>query len=144
MEVRNACVNDVDLGLLELYIECFKIHYNERKDVFFYKSKSDLKDELLRKIDYSFVMEKDGLIIGFISYDIKESVNRVLWINDLIVSKKYRRMGYGRKLINKIKDIANLNNCKRIEFYCWNFNDANEFYKHLNFEVQKVVYEINL
>ena len=66
MSIRKAKLDDIQNNLLDLYIEGFKYHYGERPDMFFYKSDSDLKDELIDIIKNSniLVIESNSKILG--------------------------------------------------------------------------------
>ena len=68
-----------------------------------------------------------------------------MWIDELVVYKDNRHSGNGKKLMEKIKEIAKKENCKRVEFCCWSFNqNAMEMYKHIGYKEQRSVLEMNL
>ena len=68
-----------------------------------------------------------------------------MWIDQLVVDKNNRNLGYGSKLIEKIKDMAKEEDCKRVEFCCWSFNqNALNMYKHMGYEEQRVIFEMNV
>ena len=68
-----------------------------------------------------------------------------MWIDQIIIDKDNRCLGYGKMLIQSVKQIAKENECKRIEFCCWSFNkNAMEMYKHICCSEQRVIFEIDL
>lgn len=147
MNIRKANLFDIENNLLNLYIDGFKFHYEGRKDIFSDKKESELKEELINKINSSniLVLEIENKILGYIAYQIKENHNRVMWIDQLVVDKNNRNLGYGSKLIEKIKDMAKEEDCKRVEFCCWSFNqNALNMYKHMGYEEQRVIFEMNV
>ena len=46
MEIREATLEDVDNGLLEVFIEGYRYHQNGRPDIFQIQSDEDLKKDL--------------------------------------------------------------------------------------------------
>ena len=47
--------------------------------------------------------------------------------------------------MNKAKEIAEENNCDRIELNCWMFNEnALAMYEHIGFKKQRIMYEMKL
>lgn len=91
------------------------------------------------------VLEKKENIIGYIVYQIKEKHDKMIWVDQLIIDENNRRLGYGKLLLEKIKEIAKTENCKRIELSCWVFNqNAIDMYKHMGYKEQKIVLEMKL
>ena len=90
-------------------------------------------------------MLEENNIIGFLIYDIKNKQDKIMWIDQLIIDEKYRKKGYGKKLIENAEEIAKQENCVRIEFSCWSFNtDALEMYKHIGYKEQRIILEKNI
>jgi ribosomal protein S18 acetylase RimI-like enzyme len=143
--IRKASLNDVDNNLLNIFIDGFSFHLNERPDIFSNKSDEELKEELINKInnvDNVIVAEVNNKILGFIIFQIKEKHHKNLWIDQLVVDKNSRGKGIAKLLMNKVNEIAIQENCERIEFCCWSFNDnALGVYNHLGFEEQRVIFE---
>ena len=67
MEFRRANKSDVNNNLLNLYIEGYNFHYNNRKDIFVLKDEKDLKDYLLKEIENStiYVLIEKKVVIGY-------------------------------------------------------------------------------
>lgn len=146
MNFRNAKLEDIG-NLLDLYIDGFKYHYKGRPDVFLDKDEKKLKDDLMNTIHNSniLILEKDQKILGYVIYQIKEKHNKIMWIDELVVDKNNRKMGNGKKLMEKVKEIAKEEGCKRVEFCCWSFNqNAMDMYKHIGFKEQRVILEMDL
>lgn len=149
-QVKRATITDIDNGLLDLYIDGYMLHHSNRPDIFPKKSNSELKEMFLNELNngiHNFLMiVKDDNILGLVSYHLKEKNDiKSLWIDELVINKKYRGQGYGTILINEMKEIGAINKCHRIDLNCWSFNeDALAFYKKLHFNNQRVILEYNL
>lgn len=147
MNIRKAKLEDIGMNLLDLYIDGFKYHYNSRPDVFLDKDERNLKDDLMNTINNSniLILEKDEKILGYVVYQIKEKNEKIMWIDELVVDKNNRHMGNGKKLMKKIEKIAKEEDCKRVEFCCWSFNqNAMDMYKHMGYKEQRVILEMDL
>ena len=146
MKIRKANINDINNNLLNLYIEGYNMHYENRKDMFLKKSDDDLKSYLINTLKNSseiiLVIEIDNKIIGYAAIQYKGKLEKYLWINEIIIDSDYRNKGYGKKLIDEINLFAFKNNCKRIELNCWSFNEeALKFYEKIGFNQQRIVFE---
>ena len=146
MIIREAKKEDLNNNLLSLYIQGFRFHYNGRPDVFSNKIDEQLKDSLLEEMNkLSFLVLEDDGIKGYIAYHIKDKHDKILWIDQLVIDENNRNHGYGKKLIEELKEIAKTEGCKRVELDCWSFNqNAIDMYNHLGFNEQRVMLEINI
>lgn len=144
MEIRKACLEDIENNLLNLYQELFEYHYNNRPETFKKSNIKELKQELVDKINDIIVIEEEGRIQAFAIYTIKDRMlQKVLFIEQVIVDKKSRNKGYLKELINYIKKIGKERECSRIELCCWEFNiKAKGVYEHLGFKKQRTIYEL--
>ena len=145
--IRKATIDDIDKGLLGLFIEGYKYHQNGRPDIFKINDNKAYRNILLNsfKTDTFICIISNNNMIGYLSYEIKGKPDKKFWIDEMIITEKYRSKGLGKLLIDEGKKIAIDNNCKRIEFNCWTFNEnALEFYDHLEFSKQRIVYEMSL
>ena len=145
-EIDASCVDD---ELLELFVGGFKLHYNGRSDVFPDMTYERLKKNLLEVFDFSnkkvFVIEEDSKKIGFIILEFRTRKNKLIFVDELYVDEDYRKMGYGKKLMDFAYSFAKENDCSRVELNCWCFNeDANNFYKKLGYKEQRIVYEMEV
>lgn len=141
MIIRKAISEDIDNGLLDVFIEGYRYHCHGRPDIFSNKSDDALNDDLKHMVpsDNILVIEKDGKIVGYIAYEIREKHAKTMWVDQLVISEDCRGKGYGKELMNKIDEIAKEENCERIELECWAFNEnALGMYEHLGFGEQRV------
>lgn len=145
--VREATTDDIDKGLLEIFIEGYRYHQNGRPDIF-----SNLSDEQLRKdlienmerLSTIVITDKDK-IVGYLSYVIKKRHTKKLDVDQLVIKESHRGKGYGKQLMEEAKNIAIQNNCDRIELNCWMFNEsALEMYEHIGYKKQRIMFEMNL
>ena len=147
MKIREATINDLNNGLLKVFIEGYRYHQNGRPDVFANLSDEDLKEDLIKQFENLsiLVIIDNDIIIGYLAYKIKEKHVKKLDVDQLIITEKYRRKGLGKALMNEVKDIALKNDCDRIELNCWIFNEeAITMYEHIGFGRQRIVYEMPL
>lgn len=155
MNIRNAQIEDVN-KISELMLQVAKIHSNARKDIFKEKSIEEIKTEFNNRInkinnkENILVAEEDNNIYGVIIYKIKEVKEHInlkdrttLWIDELVVDEKARKMGIGRNLFSEVKKIAKEKNYDAVELNCWNFNEsAIQFYEKCGMNIQRLIMEI--
>lgn len=144
MNIRKANTNDIDNNLLNIFIDGFRLHLQNRNDVFDNKSNEKLKDELVNLIQNKSILvaEENGNILGFIIFEIKDKHSKTLWIDQLVVDEQERGKKISSLLIKKVEEIAKKEKCSRVELCCWSFNKhANEIYNHLGFKEQRVIFE---
>lgn len=147
IKIREATISDIDKGLLDIFIEGYRYHQNGRPDIFTNISDESLKEDLIRNFDnlITIVIISGDIILGYLSYKIKEKHNKKLDVDQLVISKSYRGKGLGKKLMDEAKDIALKNGCDRIELNCWIFNeDAQAMYEHIGYNKQRIIYEMKL
>ena len=146
-KIREATINDLDKGLLNVFIEGYRFHQNGRPDIFSNISDETLKDDLIKNFEtlLTIVILDNDAIVGYLSYKIKERRTKKLYIDQLVIIEKYRGKGLGKKLMDEVKNIAIKNNCDRIELDCWMFNEnALSMYEHIGFNRQRIIYEMPL
>ena len=147
IKIREATISDIDNGLLEVFIEGYRYHQNGRPDIFSNVPNQVLKEDLIRNFDnLATIVILDGdIIVGYLSYKIKEKHTKKLDVDQLIISEHYRGKGLGKKLMDEAKDIALRNQCDRIELNCWMFNEnALAMYEHIGYNRQRIIYEMKL
>ena len=85
---------------------------------------------------FSFlVAERNNQIVGMALYYTKYSTwkGKCLFLEDLIVSEKYRKTGIGSKLFNEVIRIAKAKKMKRVMWQVLDWNQpAIKFYKKYN------------
>ena len=145
---RKANINDIEKGLLELFIEGYKHHLKGRPDIFLNLSNEELKEELTNQFDETniIIISDEEKIVGFISYKIKQkNKKKLLYVKELVIKESYRNKGLASKLMNEMNLIAKKEKCSRIELNCWSFNkNALEMYEHLGYKKQRVIYELEI
>lgn len=146
MNIRLANENDLNNNLLKLYIKGYNLHYENRKDIFTKRNEEDLKNDLVNMLnnpeEMILVANLNNIIVGYVAFVYKKRATKYVWIDEIIVDEKYKKHGYGTKLIREVEKYASINNCKRVELNCWAFNEeALKFYEKLGFTSQKVVLE---
>jgi len=147
IRIREATIDDLNKGLLKVFVEGYRYHQNGRPDVFSNISEETLKEDLLKHLEQLsiIVILDDDVIVGYLSYNIKEKHSKKLIVDQFVVEQDYRKHGLGKKLMEEVKNIAIENNCDRIELSCWLFNkNALERYEHIGFDRQRIIYEMPL
>lgn len=145
--IREATFDDIDNGLLNVFIEGYNFHQKGRPDIFSKKSPEELK----RDIENTYfkmqllVVLIDEKIAGYVAFEIKEKTKRKIHLDQLVIKEEYRHQGLGKALINKVKEIGLEKNCDRIELDCWLFNEnALKMYEHTGFKEQRIMFEMKL
>lgn len=154
MNIRNAQLEDIN-KISELMLQVAKIHSNARKDVFKEKNIEEINIEVNNRINNKeniLIAEENNNICGVIIYkskEVKEHINlkdrTILWIDELIVDEKVRKMGIGKKLFSEVKRIAKDKKYDAVELNCWNFNEqAIQFYEKCGMNTQRLIMEIKV
>lgn len=144
MKIRKAIKEDIDYNLLNLFIEGYQLHYENRKDKFRKMDSQELKETLIEKVENTnvIVIEENTHIVGYLSYQINEKMHKTVWIDELVIDKSKRGQGFSKLLLEEVEKIAKEEGCSAIEFCCWSFNEnAKKVYKHLNYQEQRIIYE---
>ena len=147
IEIKEATIKDIDKGLLEVFIEGYRYHQAGRPDIFANLSDEILKEDLIRNFEKlsTLIICDNDTIVGYLSYVIKERHTKKLDVDQLVIMEQYRGKGFGKKLMDKVKEIALKNNCGRVELNCWLFNEnALSMYEHIGYERQRIIYELKL
>lgn len=147
MIIREANLNDIDNGLLNVFIEGYRFHQDGRPDVFSNLSDESLKKDLIdnfSKFTILILLDKEE-ILGYLAYNIKEKHSKKIHVDQLIITEKSRGQGYGKLLMNELIKIGKENNCERVELDCWTFNEnALAMYEHIGFKKQRIMFEYDL
>lgn len=94
--------------------------------------------------------DTEGHAVGLAAYSFlwpAAGVTRSLYLKELYIREGCRKMGYGRALMEKIREIASARECSRIEWTTERENrDAISFYSSLGAEIvaDKVFYRLGL
>ena len=149
--IRKAEKADIP-QIIELLYQVHMVHSEIRPDLFKKGSKKYGAAELEEIINDPkrpiFVSEHDGKICGYIfcvlrTYSGDSLVEHTtLYIDDLCVNSRSRRLHIGNSLYEYVLDFAKKNGCYNVTLNVWAGNDsALEFYKHCGMTVQKTVME---
>ena len=147
LKIREASLDDIDNGLLDVYVEGYRFHQNGRPDIFVNLSDEELKNDLINSFERvkTIVVLDNDKVLGHLSYLIKTRHTSKLVVDQLVVKEELRGMGLGKLLMDEVKKIALENNCDRIELNCWMFNtNAQAMYEHIGFDKQRMMYELKL
>ncbi len=147
LKIREANINDIDKGLLEVFIEGYRYHQKGRPDIFINISDEELKNDLIHNLDNlnTIIILDDEHIVGYLSYVIKKHHTKKMNVDQLIIQEKYRGKGLGKKLMDEAKKIAKENGCDRLELNCWLFNEnALAMYEHIGYNRQRIIYELKI
>ena len=141
--IREATLNDIDNGLLKVFIEGYRYHQNGRPDIFDNLSDEELKNNLIKVLEELpvIVILDNGTVVGYLAYFIKKH-RKKLEVDQLVILEEYRGKGLGKKLMDEATRIAKANECNRIELNCWLFNEnALAMYEHIGYVRQRTIYE---
>lgn len=145
--IRDAKIEDIKNGLLDVFIEGYRFHQNGRPDVFVNITDDELKEDLIKNFEKFniLVLLADENIVGYLAYNIKEKHTKKMDVDQLIIKKEFRYHGYGKMLMDKVREIGKENKCDRVELDCWMFNsNAIAMYEHIGFDRQRILYEMKL
>ena len=94
-----------------------------------------LSDDIENKRAHSFVLEVDSEAAGYAIYFFNYSTfktKRGLYLEDVYVKPKFRKLGLGKKLFLRVKEEAINLKCGRMEWSCLDWNEPSiGFYKSL-------------
>ena len=143
--IKELTKEDLNDLFFDIYYEGFLYHYNHRKDIFKKRTIDELKEYVFEQIENGIKIigyYKDNVLVGFLSYEIREKMNKVLWIDELVVTEKERGNGYSSLLMEEIKKISKIEKVKRIELNVFTFNDiAIKLYNKLGYKEQRIIFE---
>jgi len=100
--------------------------------------KNKISDYFLDSQKNIVVAQQDKKIVGVVSIIYLQRLNRVkteMYIPELIVTKKLRYLGIGKKLMQYCMELAKKKNCYRIRLESGNSRkESHKFYKSIGFE----------
>ena len=144
--IKELLKEDLNDEFFDIYYEGFLYHYNNRKDIFKYRTIDELKEYVFEQLEQGVKFigyYKEDELVGYYSYEIKNKLTKFIWIDELVIKEKYRGQGYGTILMNNAKEIRNKEQASRIELNCWSFNEkAINLYRKLGYTEQRVILEL--
>ncbi len=87
------------------------------------------------KFDRFFVYKEKGHIVGVISLIVQEG--DVAEMRDLVVDPQYRKMGYGKKIIEELLILSQKLKVRKV--HVLTFSRLTKFYKQLGFKKEGVL-----
>jgi GNAT superfamily N-acetyltransferase len=135
MDIKIEKVQTSDFKFIHTLIHDFSDFQNSRDRV------SVTVDMMLEQKDFiNCYVARDPLnqIIGYTNYSIiyYSWVGKSIYLDDLYVIPSLRGKGIGKKLMNKVFDIAKIEKCNRVRWQVSKWNtSAIEFYKKIGAEV---------
>lgn len=138
--------------LRELLEQICLLHVEGRPDIFKPAGKYTVDDIIAMMGDDQkpiFVADTGDDIAGYVFCQLKRPQNPVMldnltiYIDDLCVDTKYRRMGIGRALFERVKQLADELGAYNIDLNVWAFNrSAIEFYRSLGMAPSRMYMEL--
>ena len=151
--IRKATVNDLN-AILELnkklfeYETAFNIEFNPEW------SYSDSGQAYFKKViegdnGFALVAEVSGKVVGYVAVSIYNlsfrTKNPIAELDNVFIEEEFRRMGAGKKLIEKAKNLAREKGIKRIKVEAAVQNQkALAFYRSCGFKDFDLVLETDL
>ncbi len=134
MQIRKATLNDIP-KIAKLLLKAFqKPPFNE-------KASTRMVTQSLRfyfKIGAGFVAIYKKEIVGVIYYKIEQFWRGpVLLVEDLAVKKEFERKNVGKRLMEKIEELAAKRKIKMITFITNQKSPAKTFYKKVGYKQRK-------
>lgn len=140
--IRDVTARDFDqvFGLLKQLWPNKELDYAGMKKMF---------DHNLQAPDHFYIVALYGpQVVGFCSLTVKHN----LWmqgflgnVDEMIVEESYRQQGIGKKLMDRITEIAVGKNCRRLELESsFHREAAHAFYKELGFEQRAYLFSKEL
>ena len=144
-EKYNEQVKDLLVELQEhivsIDIEKYNILTDEFREKYFAKTIEEINKYNGKMLLYTYHDEVIGLIVGIINneeileYDFKAPKRGR--ITELVVSKKYRNNGYGKKLLNAMEEYLTDIGCKDILLGVFGYNEnAKLFYERNGYHIR--------
>ncbi len=138
--------NDIE-RLFPLHKDGYTLHYEKRKDLFEAKTDEEVKKdlEIMLETNAIIILEEEDQIVGYATYQIKKRKTKYLFVDEMYIIESKRHSGYGTRLFNELKKIAQTHQCERIELNCWDWNEsAKKFYQKQNMSEQRAIWELKL
>ncbi|WP_458125899.1 N-acetyltransferase family protein [Paenibacillus sp. Z3-2] len=125
--------------------------YPEHFKAYDYDAVNQFFRSIMTNANFQFyVLEQAENVLGYIWFEIKEynetafkKAYRSIYIHQLNILKEYKGKGLGKRLMDKVEEIAGLNHIKKIELDYWSRNDqAKGFYEKNGYtQYRELVYK---
>ena len=146
MELKINRANKSHIEGVSILFDLYRQFYKYKKDL--KNSKNYINKMIENNESIIFIGTENENIVAFVQlYETFDSLNlnKKLVLYDLYVLERYRKLGIGRKLMDKSKDFAINNNFPRIELSTSinNYN-AQKLYESLDYIRDKEYYDYGL
>ena len=154
--VRKATPADMD-ALLDLLLYVADCHSSQRGELFCAGRAAYTREELLHFMETGSMQifvsaDETGAVTGLILCKVQERASdkilrdcRVVWVEDMSVAASAQKEGYGKMLLDHVKEYGRSQGCSRLELNVWAFNEgAHGFYIHEGMRDQRHIMEYNL
>ena len=154
--VRKATPADMD-ALLDLLLYVADCHSSQRGELFCTGRAAYTREELLHFMETGSMQifvsaDETGAVTGLILCKVQERASdkilrdcRVVWVEDMSVAASAQKEGYGKMLLDHVKEYGRSQGCSRLELNVWAFNEgAHGFYIHEGMRDQRHIMEYNL
>ena len=146
MDLKIIRANKNHIDGISILFDLYRQFYKYQKNLI--NSKNYIHKRLINNESIIFIAIKNEKIIAFVQlYETFDSLNlsKKLVLYDLYVLDKYRKLGIGRKLMNKSRDFAKIKKFPRIELSTSidNYN-AQKLYESLDYIRDKEYYDYSL
>jgi GNAT superfamily N-acetyltransferase len=148
LQIRKAIERDVP-RLLEIFSELEMLHRAECPAVFKEGRSEDFEEKGRSIVDparMTLVATMSGEVVGYAYGQIREMGERpflhsrkILWVDELAVTKSKQRQGIAKELLKSAEDWARVHDCPIVELNVWKFNEpAFWLYEEAGYEVQSL------
>lgn len=136
--IREIENNDFYKNYLELMYEFsgFSCHINYEQFVNYLKNNNNVKIIVIENIDEKKIIGSGTI---FMFNKIHNNLNKMGFIQDVIIDEAYRKMGFGSMIVNKLIEMGH-KNCYKIILNC-NINNI-PFYEKNKFTKKGIEMEI--
>jgi GNAT superfamily N-acetyltransferase len=135
ISITKASKKDTQI-ILDLLYELQRPQPKNDKDLKIFKNK--IKDYFSDPKKKIFVAKRGSSVVGVVSIIFLNRLNQSrleMYIPELVVAKKFRKLGIGKKLMQYCIDLAKKKNCYRIRLESGNQRkDSHAFYKCIGFD----------
>ena len=146
MELKILRANKSHIESVSILFDLYRQFYKYQKDL--KNSKNYIHKMIENNESIIFIGTENENIVAFVQlYETFDSLNlnKKLVLYDLYVLEKYRKLGIGRKLMNKSRDFAINNKFLRIELSTSiNNYSAQKLYESLDYIRDKEYYDYGL
>ncbi|OAB36989.1 GNAT family N-acetyltransferase [Paenibacillus glacialis] len=127
-------ISQLNQEVQNIHATMYPEHFKEYDHV----TVSDFYKLIMNYSNFQFyTIEENDMALGYVWIEIKEYKENAfrksyksIYVHQLNILEAHRNKGLGKKIMNKVNDIAELNNIKKIELDYWSKNDsAKNFYE---------------